>query len=562
MKNIFKPALSVFLLIYVNAAFCNYLRAETSTASPGPVTSDSINILSSDELHGLVTIWTNEYSILNPDLKFKINGFDPGEIVRPNTLSFITNNESEKMPVGSAWKMVVGHSAFIPVFNSGNPAAEIIANQGITTDDIRRILSGKTKWSEIINGGPDVPVQFYLINDDELKSGIEKFCNSGISDASFVKTIRDDEFISAIQNDIYSIGFCRMQDLREPATNKMHADMRLMPVDKNSNGRIDNFENIYADPDHLTRGIWLGKYPHVLCNNVVAVLKEKPADENLNSFLFWIMNSGGQFMESAGFTYLANSEKEAGIAALTGGRIITSQAKEPFIAGIWIFLLSGLVITGLLTFLLFGIMGKKKEILMQQTVPFVNPFNETTIVAPRGIYFDKSHTWSFMEKDGNVRVGIDDFLQHVTGTLTKIRLKEPGEYVRRGEKILTVIRNGKQLNLHSPVSGLIREHNHLLSEDSSQVNRAPFSEGWVYLIEPGKWEREIQFMFMSGKYREWIKDEIIRLKDFFSAAVIHNNPAYAHVVMQDGGEVADNVLADLEPEVWEDFQTNFIDTSK
>jgi len=32
--------------------------------------------------------------------------------------------------------------------------------------------------------------------------------------------------------------------------------------------------------------------------------------------------------------------------------------------------------------------------------------------------------------------------------------------------------------------------------------------------------------------------------------------------MQDGGELIDNPLAELEPEVWDDFQTKFIDISK
>ncbi len=41
-----------------------------------------------------------------------------------------------------------------------------------------------------------------------------------------------------------------------------------------------------------------------------------------------------------------------------------------------------------------------------------------------------------------------------------------------------------------------------------------------------------------------------------------NNAVYNHVVLQDGGELKDNVLADLGPEVWEEFQTKFIDPSK
>jgi hypothetical protein len=40
------------------------------------------------------------------------------------------------------------------------------------------------------------------------------------------------------------------------------------------------------------------------------------------------------------------------------------------------------------------------------------------------------------------------------------------------------------------------------------------------------------------------------------------NPAFAQVIMQDGGELSDHILADLEPEVWEDFQIKFINTSR
>ena len=67
---------------------------------------------------------------------------------------------------------------------------------------------------------------------------------------------------------------------------------------------------------------------------------------------------------------------------------------------------------------------------------------------------------------------------------------------------------------------------------------------------------------MGDKYAEWLKDEFTRLKDFIAATVRTNNLVYAHVVLQDGGELTDNVLADMDPKVWEDFQTQFIDSSR
>jgi glycine cleavage system H lipoate-binding protein len=167
-----------------------------------------------------------------------------------------------------------------------------------------------------------------------------------------------------------------------------------------------------------------------------------------------------------------------------------------------------------------------------------------------------------MEKDGIIRVGIDDFLQHITGSITRIMMREPGEFVRRGEKMLTLIKDGKQLNLYAPVSGTIKSQNTFLKKDSSRINTSPFTDGWVYLVEPKNWLREIQFMLMGEKYREWLRDEFIRLRNFFEASVKSNNAVYNHVVLQDGGELKDNILADLGPEVWEEFQSNFIDPSR
>jgi hypothetical protein len=67
---------------------------------------------------------------------------------------------------------------------------------------------------------------------------------------------------------------------------------------------------------------------------------------------------------------------------------------------------------------------------------------------------------------------------------------------------------------------------------------------------------------MGEKYKEWLSDEFKRLKDFFSALVMSDNSVYQQIILQDGGELSDNFLSDLGPEVWENFQTSFIDTSK
>ena len=200
--------------------------------------------------------------------------------------------------------------------------------------------------------------------------------------------------------------------------------------------------------------------------------------------------------------------------------------------------------------------------MTEQVFNPVPALNEITVGSPEGLYYDKTHTWAFMERDGLVRLGIDDFLQHVTGTITRIKMKDPGEYVRRGEKILTLIKFGKQLSLYSPVSGTIKARNLKLDENSSLVNTSPYADGWVYLIEPKNWIRELQFMWMGEKYRDWLKDEFTRLRNFFEKTLKEHHDNLEYSLLQDGGELRDNLLAESGPEVWEEFQRKFIDTSR
>jgi glycine cleavage system H lipoate-binding protein len=189
-------------------------------------------------------------------------------------------------------------------------------------------------------------------------------------------------------------------------------------------------------------------------------------------------------------------------------------------------------------------------------------FDENTVKAPGGLYYDMTHTWAFMEKNGTVKIGIDDFLQHITGPLTGIKMKNIGETIKKGDNILSIIQNGKQINIYAPISGKIIEQNVALNSSPSIINSSPYSDGWVYLLKPSKWMRETQFLILKDKYTEWLKSEFSRLKDFLAVFVKPKELGHAQNVYQDGGELKYGILADLGPEIWEDFQRNFIDTTK
>ena len=140
-------------------------------------------------------------------------------------------------------------------------------------------------------------------------------------------------------------------------------------------------------------------------------------------------------------------------------------------------------------------------------------------------------------------------------------MKECGEKIKKGEHLVTIIQKGKQLNIYSPLTGTITAQNKNLITNAGLLNSSPFTDGWLYIIEPINWSLEIQFMNMAEKYANWLTSEYSRLRDFFASAVRVHVPAFV-TILQDGGVLRDGILAELSPEVWEDFQTKFIDSTR
>lgn len=563
MKNILFFIIGLSFLFYCNTGLCieapdNQTGVQSNAPSEGVVT-----IMSSEELNALTTNWAQEYGRLNPGTTINIASLT-GDFGKED-LRFVTDQYSQTVNEEKAWKMVVGHEAIVAIVNVQNPMWELIKSQGVSADELARLFSDpeKRNWKSILNGGANAPINFYMIDNAEVSVGFGKF--AGINNPNLVgnTVVTADELVSAIRKDVYAIGFCKLTDVRDAAAKTLVPNIQLLPIDKNKNGRIDSIENIYASVDAFTRGIWIGKYPHELCGSIYAVSSTKPTNENALAFLSWVTTDGRKFLSQNGYSDLAGREVKSNMAALAGPVLAVAQNEDKFfISNTWLLLMFGLTVLALVAAALVSYGRDQKLNALNKDMEITPALNENTILAPKGLYFDKTHTWTFMEKDGMVKMGIDDFLQHITGTLTRINMKNTGEKVRKGEVILTVIRDGKQLNIYAPISGIIREQNKSLLTNTALLNTSTFTEGWVYVIEPMNWVREIQFLFMGEKYTEWLSDEFTRLKDFFAESVRSNTEVYTHIILQDGGEITDNVLADMGPEVWEDFQTKFIDTSK
>ncbi len=548
--------------------FCtNILAGSEKNGSPNgepsaTVEMQTLQIVTSPDLVNLASEWLVGYKNLHPEQKIVLSSEPASSTLKEGNLYLFSSNNPELPVENSAWKLVVGHDLVVPIISTKNPHFNEIGKRGFTSEEFAQFLTGESNWAAVIDGAAKTSIQCYSTENENITSKVANFTNTEQELVLTKKVKSASELISVIQQNVNAIGFCRLTEVLNQGKDGFTEQISIIPIDKNKNGRIDSFENIYSNPGTLTKGAWIGKYPRELCGKIYAFSTVKPTNQTALDFMTFLTTVGQDNIKKSGYSVLSSAEKTANLIALANTVDSSESAKKAPISALgWIFIFGALGVV-ILFIVFFSFKYSNKEIIESENIELAQAFNENTISAPHGLLYDKTHIWAFMEQDGLVKIGIDDFLKHVVGAITQLKMKVPGEKVRKGEKIVTIIRDGKQLNLYSPFTGIIRNQNKTLLSTPLKINDSAFTDNWIYQIEPANWARDLNFMFMIDKYKEWLKDEFVRLKDFMANSANSNQSVYQHVVLQDGGELKENILADLGPEIWEDFQTQFIDTSK
>jgi len=93
-------------------------------------------------------------------------------------------------------------------------------------------------------------------------------------------------------------------------------------------------------------------------------------------------------------------------------------------------------------------------------------------------------------EDGRLRVGLSDFLQQRSGDVTFAWIKPEGTVLSVGDEAAVIETIKVNISLASPVSGKIVEVNPAMEFAPEAINKDPFGEGWLAVIEPSDWETD------------------------------------------------------------------------
>ena len=87
------------------------------------------------------------------------------------------------------------------------------------------------------------------------------------------------------------------------------AGLRVIPIDINENGKIDNDENFYDKKATLVQAIAEGRYPSPPARDLYLATKSKFSGIS-KEFVRWILNDGQKYVDDMGYIKLPNEKIE------------------------------------------------------------------------------------------------------------------------------------------------------------------------------------------------------------------------------------------------------------
>ena len=161
---------------------------------------------------------------------------------------------------------------------------------------------------------------------------------------------------------------------------------------------------------------------------------------------------------------------------------------------------------------------------------------------PEKLRYHPGHTWALSESPSLVRVGMDEFASKLTGKIERITLPQRGQWIRQGQKIWTLHRDGATVDMVSPIEGSVADINEAAVRDPELARKDPYGEGWLVSVQSPDAKTNFRNLLAGALARWWTEESASRLQ--------RRMPMALEALAQDGGIAMDNLAAQIPDKDW------------
>ena len=287
--------------------------------------SGQLSISGAFALYPMAVKWSEEFRKLHPDVRIDISAGGAGKGIADALSGMVDVGMAsreiypEEINRG-AFPVAVTKDAVVAVVSQQNQMLDEILKKGLKKDAGNNIwLTGKfTSWAQAFGTKSGAPIHIYTRSDACGAAEMwAKFFGKKQEDLLGVGVFGDPGLAQAVKRDPVGIGYNNLGYAYDANTRQQVKGLRVIPLDLNNNGKIDDDENFYNNMDELIKAISTGKYPSPPSRDLYFVCKGNPKNNKLlTTFLKWVLTDGQKYVNVAGYIELPKEKIGAEIKKL------------------------------------------------------------------------------------------------------------------------------------------------------------------------------------------------------------------------------------------------------
>jgi phosphate transport system substrate-binding protein len=300
-------------------------QTTASSALPTEIPlSGTISVSGAFALYPMMTVWTEGFTKLHPDVQFDVQGGGAGKgmtdtIAGAVDIGMISRDIKPEEEAQNIFWVSVTKDAVFPIINAGNPVVKQILAKGISQEIFNKIyITGEIKtWGEVI-GDTTITEEIHVFTRSDASGAAEQWAKfsggKAQEDLKGVGVNGEPAVLDTVIKDPLGIGYGNLNSIFDLSSGNIVPGIVIPPIDIDKNGKADAVE-IYKVKEDAFSAVANGTYPSPPARFENLATLGKPKGLTL-AFIEWILTEGQQYLESAGFVPLTPEQQAESLAKL------------------------------------------------------------------------------------------------------------------------------------------------------------------------------------------------------------------------------------------------------
>ncbi len=302
---------------------CGSATTSTTDANSGEL-SGIIAISGAFALYPMMTVWTEEFTKLHPNVEFDVQGGGAGKgmtdvLSGAVEIGMISRDIKPEETAKGAYWVAVTKDAVFPLISAQNPYASEILAKGMSKATFAKIfVTGEIKtWGEVL-GKPEITDEIHVYTRSDACGAGEmwaKFAGGKVQDdIKGIGVNGEPALVDTVSKDALGIGYSNLNSVFDVRAGTLVAGAVVPPIDINDNGQTDANE-LYKTTADAIKAVADGVYPSPPARFENLATKGKPTGVTL-AFIRWILTDGQQFLSQAGYVPLTPEQQTESLGKL------------------------------------------------------------------------------------------------------------------------------------------------------------------------------------------------------------------------------------------------------